>query len=210
MPRYSDVPEDDAKEDRPKKKRAQEAAEITIAEVDRGVRRAARALAEPHGTEVEGLIGRTDLPALAGEDPLLELAERLDREADLWRNLAFREMARTAWSSRLLSALAIVVLVADGALGGIAALGALFGAEAGSRALLVLTAAGVVTAALGVVWLVVHGNRRAQADTVRAALSRADVAELRLHRLGVALAWRKADAAKYAEALARLEREAAG
>ena len=45
---------------------------------------------------------------------------------------------------------------------------------------------------------------------VRAALSRADVAELRLHRLGVALAWRKADAAKYAEALARLEREAAG
>lgn len=210
MARYSDVPEDETKEAQKKKPRAREAADLALEEVDRGVRRAARAFAEPHGSEVEGLIGRTDLPALAGDDPLLELAERLDREADLWRNLAFRELARTAWSSRLLVALAIVVLVADAALGGIAALGALFGAEAGARSVLVLTAAGVVTAALGVVWLVVHGNRRTQAEVVKGALARADVAELRLHRLGVALAWRKADAAKYAEALARLEREAAG
>jgi hypothetical protein len=208
MPKYAEVPDETREEG--DDERTPRARDEALAEASRGLRQAARAVGAPRGTEVEALLGRTDLPALAGDDPLRELATRLDAEADLWRNLAFREMARSAWASKLVTGLAIVVLALDAGLAAVAALGALFGAEAGDRSLLVLTAGGLLTAALAVVMLVVHVNRRGERDLVRSALARADMAELRLHRLGVALAWRKADEARYLDALGRLEKDAAG
>jgi hypothetical protein len=209
MARYAEVPDDTRDEGEGSTAEPEGARRgDPVEQASRGLRRAARAVGAPRGTEVEALLGRTDLPALTGDDPLRELAERLDAEADLWRNLAFREMSRMGWSSKLITWLSILVLALDACLAGVAALGALFGAESGDRALLVTVAGGVLTTGLAVVMGVLHVNRRSSRDLARSALARADLAELRLHRLGIALAWRRADAAKYLEALARLEQEA--
>ena len=50
--------------------------------------------------------------------------------------------------------------------------------------------------------------RRAQREVVKDALARADLAELRLHRVSIVLASRKLEGDGYAAALLRLERDA--
>ncbi|MGZ3477348.1 MAG: hypothetical protein ACXWUG_28050, partial [Polyangiales bacterium] len=52
--------------------------------------------------------------------------------------------------------------------------------------------------------------RRSQREIVRDALARADLAELRLHRVALAMASVKADPDRAREALARLEKDVTG
>jgi hypothetical protein len=179
-----------------------------IDRIGRGVRSAARTLGPPTGTEVEGLIAGTDLPSLVGEEPLRELAARLDREADLWRNLAFRELARGVWTQKVTMAVAFFVLAGECALVALASLGVIFGDD-GSRVPLLVTSALVLAAGLGAFFAVATVHRRGQSRVVEHALRRADLAELRLHRLAFALAWEKVDGARLGDALIRLERDAA-
>lgn len=179
----------------------------TLAKMEKGLRVARAAITESEKTSIVGLISGTDLPEL-GQEPLADLATRLDREADLWRNLAFREMAKMTTQSRVVTALAIAAALADIALAGVATLGAVFGLESAHRGALVFTAFVVVTLGLGAAAALVMLGRRAERELVRAALARADQAELRLHRVALVMAAKKLDEARYAEALARLERDA--
>src|SRR5690242_4583754 len=47
------------------------------------------------------LLTQADLPELTEGDALLSLAKRLDSEADFWRRVAMRQLARAAWTERL-------------------------------------------------------------------------------------------------------------
>jgi phosphoglycolate phosphatase-like HAD superfamily hydrolase len=139
------------------------------------------------------------------------LALRLDREADLWRSVGLRELAQIGRTDRIGLVAAVVATLADLALAFVGGMTALFGAEgAVGRALLLLAAGFVATGGAAVVGLFTASNRKAQRARAAEALSRADLAELRLHRVGIALAVRKNDPAAYAAALERLERDAAG
>jgi hypothetical protein len=174
-----------------------------------GLARAGTALAAPKGTDIESLISETNLPELVQDDPIGSLAIRLDREADLWRNFSLREIARLGWADRIAQAICVLAVLADIALGVVAALAALFGGDnAPGKVLLLGGAALSVMLGAIVVAQVTRGIRRTRHSLAREALARADLAELRLHRVGIVLGWRKQDPALYQEALARLERDA--
>lgn len=166
-----------------------------------GLREASAALRGPEGAEIEGLLSQTDLPDLSGEDPLRALAARLDREADLWRNLAFRELAQERWTNRIVQTVAVSVAAGAFVAASLAVLGAMLGAH--GRIPLLLTAVGLLVAGgLGTV-AVVHTVRRSHREVLRNALARADLAELRLHRVAVALSARALDPGRAVEALER-------
>ena len=189
--------------------RTNDDAERALRSVSRGLDYAARVLDAPAGTAIEDLLGATDLPTLTGDNPLLELAARLDCEADLWRNLALRELARLEFRAKTNGALVIVFLAADLALAALAGVGALFGsASAWERAGLLATGAVIVTVAAAFTAAQGARARQASEQLVRTALARADLAELRLHRIGIALAYGKTENAQSLEAISRLERDA--
>jgi hypothetical protein len=172
-------------------------------------KRAQQALAGT-AAELEALVKQSDLPSIDGADAVTELASRLDREADLWRSLAVRELARATWAGRVALGGAAGAVVGDLALATVGGFAALFGAEQwGPRAALLLVAGVILTLGAGIVALVCASIRRAQREIVRDALVRADLAELRLHRVAIVMAWRTGDPALFHEALARLERDAA-
>ncbi|MCC6877472.1 MAG: hypothetical protein IT378_24410 [Sandaracinaceae bacterium] len=174
-----------------------------------GLRDASQALGAPKGTDVEGLIGGTDLPELEGEDALRDLAARLDREGDLWRNLAFRELANARWTQKMLQIVAGLLVLVTGGLAIVAAIGALFGA-APERAILLGSGALVLAVGTLLFALIVSVVRRGQRETVREALARADLAELRLHRVAISIAERQADPSQAKDVLAKLASEARG
>lgn len=174
-----------------------------------GLREASKALAGPEGTDVQGLLASTNLPEIEGEDALRDLAARLDREGDLWRNLAFRELANARWTQKMLQVVAGLVLASAIGLAVLAGVAALFGAG-GATALLVGAGAAVLATGTGLFVLVVAFVRRGQRETLREALARADLAELRLHRVAIALAARAATPDAISDVLARLERDARG
>jgi hypothetical protein len=207
MSSYAKLPEDSPREKDREIERGDSDAEV-IDRIGRGVRTAARTLGPPTGTEVEGLISGTDLPSLDGDEPLRELAMRLDREADLWRNLAFRELARSVWMHKFMVAVSLFVLLGEGALVALASIGVIFGDD-GTRAPLLVASALVLLTALGAFFAIVSVQRRTQNRVVENALRRADLAELRLHRVAFALAWEKVDRSRMGDALVRLERDAA-
>lgn len=166
-----------------------------------GLREASAALRGPEGAEIEGLLSQTDLPDLSGDDPLRALAARLDREADLWRNLAFRELAQERWTNRIVQTVAVTVAAGAFVAAALAVLGAMVGAH--GRVPLLLTSVGLLIAGgLGTV-AVAHTVRRSHREVLRNALARADLAELRLHRVAVALAARALDPGRAVEALER-------
>jgi hypothetical protein len=179
--------------------------------VGEGIRRASGAFAAPTGAELEGLLAGVDLPEIGGDgDAVVGLAIRLDREADFWRGLALRSLARAAWADRVAQIIAVLAGIGGLALAVIGGLGALFGAAGeGGRALLVAAAAAALVVACLLVNLVSARVRRAQREVAREALARADLAELRLHRVSIVLALRKVEGAEYAAALLRLEHDAA-
>ncbi len=187
---------------------AGEIADRVADRVEANVTRAALALQPPESADVGALVKETDLPALQGADTVSELAVRLDREADLWRNLAMREFSRQSWMSKVTQGVAIGVLVVDVGLAIMAGVSALFGGSAAaSRSLLFGVAGFLVTAGAIVVAMVAASSAKVERDVARSALARADLAELRLHRLGIALAWRETTPELYQEALVRLERD---
>jgi hypothetical protein len=183
--------------------------EALAAELRKGLRRASR-LIETGREEHERLIGRADLPDLVGDDPIAALGVRLDREADLWRALALGELARAVVVDRIVLASAVLAFLGTVGLSIVGWAGAAIGpGDAAARAL--LAGAGVLALAVGggmVAWI--GGSiRGAHQRAARDALARADLAELRLHRIAVVLGLLRTDASGYRDALLRLERDAA-
>ncbi len=175
--------------------------------VGKGLRKASDVLGSSEASELDSMIGGTDLPELEGEDALRALALRLDREADYWRALALRSVARLAWADRSTHAASVVSALGCTALAVVAGMDALLGAASLQRVALVI--AGVIALAAGaaIVGWASASIRKAQREVVRESLVRSDLAELRLHRLAVVLAIRSHDASGLGDALKRLERE---
>lgn len=176
-----------------------------------GLSTAAHALDAPAAADLSAPLDDANLPELAGDDPIESLALRLDREADLWRSVGLRELAQIGRIDRIGLVAAVLATLADLALAFVGGMTALFGAEgAAGRAMLLVAAGFVATGGAAVVGVFTTGIRNGHRARAALALSRADVAELRLHRVGIVLAVRKTDPAAYAGALERLERDAAG
>jgi hypothetical protein len=178
--------------------------------VSRGAGRVGAAFEAPTDSEVGALLGGADLPELQG-DPLEAIARRLDREADLWRELSLRALARAAWADRVAQTAAVGAWLVTVVTAAVALVGALFGGARSTQSLLlVLASIGCVLAGTGIVAWVSAGVRRTQGALAGAALERADLAELRLQRLGVVLALRTEDVSLFHRALARLESDTRG
>jgi len=176
--------------------------------IGEGLRRASDVLVAPAEGDVEGLLSSADLPDLDSPDPLSSLSRRLDREADLWRALALRALARAGWADRFTQAIAVLAALGCVALAVVAAVSGLFApGNPGARSLLLLTGGAVLVAGSTVVAWTAAGVRRAQHTIARDANRRADLAELRLHRIGAILATRQLAPGQLPDALARLERD---
>jgi|GEM_PF-5911480 hypothetical protein len=147
---------------------------------------------------------RAELPEIGlGEDPLRELAVRADREADFFRTMAVRQLQ--PGPGRLLAALsALVALLAGTALGAAAGLRAFFGAGLGDAAGSEAAALALVLGVGALVGGLLEREARARAE---AALARAALAERRIERLAAILAVRTLAPSRFADAVARLERE---
>jgi hypothetical protein len=179
------------------------------AELRRGLQQASHLIATGK-EEHDRLIGRADLPDLVGDDPVAALGVRLDREADLWRAMALGEIARATFVGRVVLTTAILAFVGTVGLSIVGWAGAALGlGDAAARAL--LAGAGVLALAVGagiVAWIGAS-IRAAHQRAARDAFARADLAELRLHRVAVVLALRRAEEGSSKDALLRLERDTA-
>lgn len=152
------------------------------------------------------LLTQADLPELAGGDPLLSLAKRLDREADFWRGVAMRQLARAAWTERLGVTSSILLLVGGVVLASIAGFRALFATKGGdSTAMLVGVGLGVLLVSALAVSGISSRLRKGQLEAVRDATTRADLAERRIHHIAMLLELRAAGREGYVAALADLE-----
>lgn len=194
-------------DDDPIEKSLEKGVEAVTGGLRRGLSGAKRALDAPSGTEVAELIEDTDLPEIGSDDdPLAALALRLDRESDLMRNVALREMTRMAWSDRIAQTVGIVGALGNVGLAVVAVLGALVGGEhAGGRALLLGTAAVIVLGGTIVAWVIARSGSRRAMDLAREALARAERTELRLERLAFLIATRTADPKSFKAMLARTD-----
>jgi hypothetical protein len=172
----------------------------------RGMRKAGDVLGAPASTEVEELMGGSDLPELEGDDPIAELGIRLDRESDFWRALALKALGRAAWADRTAHLTSVVAAIGCAALASVAGLEAMFGG-APMKSLLVLAGATALVTGTTVVALISSSIRRSQRETAQESLTRADLSELRLHRVAVVMAIRREDPSGMAEALKRLEHD---
>lgn len=209
MSAYAKLP--DAENESPAKKvlsTAGEHASKVAHTVGQGLRRAGRELDAPANADVAALIADSNLPEVAADDTLGSLARRLDREADLWRNLAIRELVHVAWANRIAHLASSLTMVGVLVLAGIGAFESLFAANS-SRAIYLLVSAGVLALGALVATAASASVRRSQREVVRDALVRADLAELRLHRVAVAMASARAEGSER-ESLVRLERDVTG
>lgn len=173
-----------------------------------GIGSVERALDDPERSVSPELLKQADLPELEGGQPLASMAVRLDREADLWRTMAMRQLARAAWTDRLAVTSTLFALVAVLVLATIAGFRAMFASEgAVPIALLLLTATVLLIAGsltIGRAWARV---RHGQLEVARDALIRADLAEARLHRLAVLMEIRALDTQGYPASLHALEED---
>ncbi|MFO0682401.1 MAG: hypothetical protein U0234_10135 [Sandaracinus sp.] len=144
------------------------------------------------------------LPAIGNEAPLATLAARVDRESAYWRSFAVRNL-RPGAARNIAIAGAALALTAGLALGLLATLATLLGS--GTVAAGALWAAGGVTTCALVATMLGVLSERGRVMAAREALARADHAERRLERIVAILALEDVSGAKYADALARLERE---
>lgn len=178
------------------------------AEVGESFDRAKAALSEPPAPELEALFTSADLPEIAAADPIGSLALRLDHEADLWRSLALRALSRAALADRIVQTSGIVVGLGAIALAVIAGLGALFGAtNVSERLWLICGALLALSVGVALVTWISGTIRRAQREIAREAMMRADLSELRLHRIGMVSALFQMDQDAGRQALLRLERD---
>lgn len=152
------------------------------------------------------LLSQADLPDIAADDALASLALRIDREADFWRGVAMRQLARAAWTERLGVTGSLLLLIGGVVLAAIAAFRALFATEGGSAtAMLLGVGIGVLLVASLAVGRLLARLRQGQMDAVRDALTRADLAEVRLHRIALLMELRSAARDGYVAALEGLE-----
>ena len=143
------------------------------------------------------------LPEVGGQDPVFDLALRLDREADFWRSFAVMRL-RPGLPRALAAAAAVVGLGAGaslGVLGGVRGLVSDGSSSAVLMAAALAVAAGVAGALLAAAWL-----HTGAVSAARDALARAEQAERRLQRVVAVLALRQTSEAAYLDALIRLER----
>lgn len=171
-----------------------------------GIERANAALETPANADVAALLPATNLPELATEGPLGLLATRLDREADLFRGVALRELARIGWVERIAQTLVVIAVACEIAVAICAVFLAVFGGGDGRLGLL-LGAASIVGAGGIGASLSAARMRAAHTKLADGALERARAVEDRLFRVGIAMEWRAAGATLYQDALARLERD---
>ena len=171
----------------------------------RGLSEADAALAVPAGADLAPLLAAADLPELRQDGPLGSIGVRLDREADLLRSVALRELARSAWMERLMLIVVLATAAAEAVVATCAAISASLGAFEGRAGLFTLAATILAGSAAGVA-VVVSRSRVAHRQIADDALSRARAIEDRLFRLAVAMEWRTAGPTLYQDALARLER----
>lgn len=132
---------------------------------------------------------RTDMPGIGRGDPLADLAERLDKQADFFRELAVDAMRPGLVRGALV---ALVIVSASAAtLGAIAMVARLFlgGAPMEGLADLGLATAGAASAAGLLGWVVERGRARIAQE----ALCRAEQAEARLCRIATLIALEKHD-----------------
>lgn len=194
-----------ADDDDPIEQSLKHGVDTALGGVKKGLAGAKKALETPAAAELEGLIEGTDLPELSDGDALSGLARRLDRDADLMRNLALRETTRAGWSDRIAQTVAILAAALDVGLGVVAVLGAMVGGEhAAGRAMLIGTASGALLAGALLVWIVSRSGARRATESAHDALERANQTELRLERVALLLALREANPKAYAQALAPL------
>lgn len=144
------------------------------------------------------------LPAIEKDAPLRALATRVDRESAYWRSFAVRNL-RPGAARNIAVAGAALALVAGLSLGLLATLATLLGS--GTVAAGALWAAGGVTACALIATMLGVLSERGRVTAAREALARADHAERRLERIVAILALEEVSGAKYADALARLERD---
>lgn len=172
-----------------------------------GLDRAGAALATPDAAELTSLLAAVDLPELAAEGPLGAIALRLDREADLFRNVALRELSRIGWVERIAQTMVVIAAACEVAVAATAVVLAVFGGPVEGRIGLLLLAATIVgVAGLSVVWSATR-TRVAHAKLADDALGRARALEERLFRVGLTMEWKSAGPTLYQDALARLERD---
>lgn len=186
----------------------QEGAGNVLDGLGHGLERAGAALATPENADVAALLPAADLPELGKDGPLGALASRLDREADLFRAVALRALARVGWVERIAQTLVVIAVACEIVVAAAAVFLATFGGAAEGRAGLLLVAALVVAAAGAGAALSAARMRTSQARVADDALARARSVEDRLFRVGIAMEWRSAGPVLYQDALARLERDA--
>lgn len=190
----------------------QESATTTISGIgqglERGFDRAGAALATPESADVTALLASVDLPELASDGPLGAIALRLDREADLFRGVALRELARVGWVSRIAQTMVVVAAASEILVASCAVILAVFGGSAGDGRIGLLFLAACVVGAAGIgAAFSASRMRTTHAKLADEALDRARVIEDRLFRVGLAMEWKTAGATLFQDALARLERD---
>jgi hypothetical protein len=135
------------------------------------------------------------------------LAERLDREADLHRNVALRELTRVAWMSRVVQSVLVVAVVVEIVIGVTAMTLAWGGNFVEGRGGLLALAALIVGGAAGGAALVSARMRKTHVEIANDALGRARGVEERIFRVALAQQWRAEGSVAFQDALARLEGE---
>lgn len=181
--------------------------------VSRGVHSVGRALEDPAAATLSAeVLKQSDLPELEAQAPLISLGVRLDREADLWRGLALRQLARASWMERIAISSLVIAFGMVVALSAIAAFRALFASSApasGGSMVALLLGVGVTLLTVGsvVIFVVTSRVRRGQVEVARESLLRADLSELRLQRVAVLLELRSHDPESFRSALRQLETE---
>lgn len=153
------------------------------------------------------LFTQADLPELPPHgDALVALGRRLDREADFWRSVAMRQLARAAWMERLGVSGSVALLIGAVVLASIAGFRALFATKSGTwTAVLVGVGIAVLLLAALAVGRIASRLRQGQLEAGRDAMVRADLAEVRLHRVALLMELRNAGKDGFIAALSELE-----
>lgn len=179
--------------------------------VERGVTTVGQALEDPADPKGSEVAAQEALPAIEAGAPLASLIIRLDREADLWRGVAMRQLTRAAWMDRIAMLGGVGTFIGLLVLAVIAAFRALFANTTGASGFGVAVLLGVGALLTGggsfLLSRVSSRIRAGQIEIAREALARADLCELRLHRIGVVLELRSVDAESYKASLGQLESE---
>ncbi|MBX7194562.1 MAG: hypothetical protein K1X94_21070 [Sandaracinaceae bacterium] len=142
---------------------------------------------------------QTDMPGIGATDPLGDLAIRLDRQADFFRELAIDAMRPGVVRGAMIGLVVVLALVTAGL--GVVAIFRAFSGDGAIEGLAALAGAvGAAGLSTGLVGLIVERGRAAVAHE---ALSRAEQAEARLCRVAELIALEKHDPAALVRTLAR-------